>query len=146
MGWSFVRQEKVLQLLRLFKKILDESGRKRNKILVDKRSSTIVQWNQGSKLIIWKCIEHTTKKNMLLLKDLLEPVSKNVYIDELTGIVDKYNNAYQSTMKMKPVDVTKRTNQKEFRVEKVSKRKRNKLYIKWMRYDNSFNSWIDIVI
>ena len=45
---------------------------------------------------------------MLLLKDLLEPVSKNVYIDELTGIVDKYNNAYQSTMKMKPVDVTKR--------------------------------------
>ena len=86
------------------------------------------------------------KKNMLLLKDLLEPVSKNVYIDELTDIVDKYNNAYQSTMKMKPVDVTKRKNQKEFRVEKVTKRKRNKLYVKWMRYDNSFNSWIDIVI
>ena len=83
---------------------------------------------------------------MLLLKDLLEPVSKNVYIDELTDIVDKYNNAYQSIMKMKPVDVTKRTNQKEFRVEKVTKRKRNKLYVKWMRYDNSFNSWIDIVI
>ena len=83
---------------------------------------------------------------MLLLKDLLEPVSKNVYIDELTDIVDKYNNAYQITMKMKPVDVTKRTNQKEFRVEKVIKRKRNKLYVKLMRYDNSFNSWIDIVI
>ena len=146
MGWSFVRQEKVLQLLRLFKKILDESGRKRNKILVDKRSSTIVQWNHGSKLIIWKCIQHVVKKNMLLLKDLLEPVSKNVYIDELTDIVDKYNNAYQITMKMKPVDVTKRTNQKEFRVEKVIKRKRNKLYVKLMRYDNSFNSWIDIVI
>ena len=32
--------------------------------------------------------------------------------------------------------------QQEFRVEKVIKRKRNKLYAKWKGYDNSFNSWI----
>ena len=32
--------------------------------------------------------------------------------------------------------------QLEFRVEKVIKRKRNKLYAKWKGYDNSFNSWI----
>ena len=32
---------------------------------------------------------------------------------------------------------------KEFRVEKVIKRKSNKLYAKWKGYDNSFNSWID---
>ena len=37
----------------------------------------------------------------------------------------------------------KKTNQKEFRVEKVVKRKGNKLYVKWEGYDNSFNSWID---
>ena len=36
-----------------------------------------------------------------------------------------------------------KTNKKEFRIEKVIKRKRNKLYVKWKRYDNSFNSWID---
>ena len=36
-----------------------------------------------------------------------------------------------------------RTNQKEFRVEKVIKRKGNKLYVEWKGYDNSFNSWID---
>ena len=35
------------------------------------------------------------------------------------------------------------TNQKEFRIEKVIKKKENKLYVKWKRYDNSFNSWID---
>ena len=35
------------------------------------------------------------------------------------------------------------TNQKEFRTEKVIKRKGNKLYVKWKGYDNSFNSWID---
>ena len=34
-------------------------------------------------------------------------------------------------------------NQKEFRIEKVLKRKGNKLYVKWKAYDNSFNSWIN---
>ena len=36
-----------------------------------------------------------------------------------------------------------KTNQKEFRIEKVLKRKGDKLYIKWKRYNNSFNSWIN---
>ena len=36
-----------------------------------------------------------------------------------------------------------RTNQEEFRIEKVIKRKGNKLYVKWKGYDNSFNSLID---
>ena len=36
-----------------------------------------------------------------------------------------------------------KTNQKEFRIEKVLKKKRDKLYVKWKGYDNSFNSWID---
>ena len=36
-----------------------------------------------------------------------------------------------------------KTNQKEFRIEKVLKRKGDKLYIKWKGYDKRFNSWID---
>ena len=36
-----------------------------------------------------------------------------------------------------------KTNQKEFRIGKVIKRKGDKLYVKWKGYDNSFNSWID---
>ena len=32
-------------------------------------------------------------------------VSKNVYIDKLDDIVNKYNNTYHSTIKMKSVDV-----------------------------------------
>ena len=35
-----------------------------------------------------------------------------------------------------------KTNQKEFRIEKVIKRKGDKLYVKWKGYDSSFNSWI----
>ena len=36
-----------------------------------------------------------------------------------------------------------KTNQIEFGIEKVIKRKDDKLYVKWEGYDNSFNSWID---
>ena len=36
-----------------------------------------------------------------------------------------------------------KANQKEFRIEKVTKRKENKLCVKWKGYNNSFNSWID---
>ena len=36
-----------------------------------------------------------------------------------------------------------KTNQKEFRIEKVINRKGDKLYVKWKGYDNLFNSWID---
>ena len=34
-------------------------------------------------------------------------------------------------------------NQKEFRIEKVLKKKGDKLYVKWKCYENSFNSWIN---
>ena len=36
-----------------------------------------------------------------------------------------------------------KTNQEKFRIEKVLKRKGDKLYVKWKGYDNRFNSWID---
>ena len=77
-------------------------------------------------------------------------ISKNVYIDKLDYIINKYNNIYHVIIKMKPVDVKsnkyinsskdskfkigdivgtfyekelQKTNQKKFRVEKVIKRK-----------------------
>ena len=36
-----------------------------------------------------------------------------------------------------------KTSQEKFRIEKVLKRKGDKMYVKWKGYDNSFNSWID---
>ena len=32
-------------------------------------------------------------------------VSKNIYVNKLDYIVNKYNNTYHSTIRMKPVDV-----------------------------------------
>ena len=36
-----------------------------------------------------------------------------------------------------------KTNQEQFRIEKVIKKEGNKLYVKWKGYDYSINSWID---
>ena len=137
-------------------------------------------------------------------------VSKNVYIDRLDDIVNKYNNTSHSTIKMKPADIKSSTytdfgiywfwyfrnmeiflqnatlqiglkkflwlkklkilcrrpillviltvkkllelfmkknckNQikKEFKFEKVIRRKGDKLYVQRKSYNNSFSSWID---
>ena len=35
------------------------------------------------------------------------------------------------------------TNQQKYRIEKIIKRKGNKLYVKWKGYNDSFNSWIN---
>ena len=36
-----------------------------------------------------------------------------------------------------------KTNQQEFRIEKIIKRKDDKLYVKWKGHNNSSNSWLD---
>ena len=36
-----------------------------------------------------------------------------------------------------------KTNQKQFRTEKVIEKNGDKLYAKWKGYDNLFNKWID---
>ena len=56
------------------------------------------------------------KENLLLTRILknkiyksMTSISRNVYIDNLDNIVDKYNNTYHTAIKMKPVDVKSNT-------------------------------------
>ena len=58
-----------------------------------------------------------------------------------TYVINDLNNA-QITGTLYENEL-QRTNQQEFRREKVIKKKGDKLYVKWKGYDNSFNSWID---
>ena len=37
----------------------------------------------------------------------------------------------------------KKIDQQVFRIEKIIKKKGNKLYVKWKGYDRSFNTWLD---
>ena len=48
-------------------------------------------------------------------------VSKNVYFDVLDDIVDKYNNIFHKTIKMKPIDV-KSDSYAEYNVDSTEKR------------------------
>ena len=42
-----------------------------------------------------------------------------------------------------PEKELQKTDQDEFRIEKVIKKTGDKLYVTWEGYDNSFSSWID---
>ena len=170
--------------------------------------------NEGKSVVAERFIR--TLKNKIY--KYMTAISKNVYTNKLDDIVNKYNNTYHRTIKMKLVDVKhntyidfeeevndkdpkfkigdhiriskyknifakvyipnwseevfisskikntvpwtyvindfngeeivrsfyekelQKTNQKEFRIEKVLKKKGDKLYVKWKGYDNSFNS------
>ena len=179
--------------------------------------------NEGKSVVAERFIK--TLKNKIYKH--MTAVSKNIYFNVFDDIVDKYNNSYHSSIKMKPNDVTdsvfikskgfpeyneesnkkgpkfkvgdhvriskyknifakcytpnwpeeifvvkkikntvrwtyvisdlngekllvvfyekelQKTDQKEFRIEKVITKKGDKLYVKWKGYDNSFNDWID---
>ena len=174
-------------------------------------------YNVGKSVVAERFI--TTLKNKIFKH--MRAASKNVYLDVLDDIVNKYNDTVHRTIKMKPIDVEsgsyaeynedsnvttpkfkvgdhvriskyrnifaeesiknwsekvfivskikdtapwtyvisdlngrkiagsfyekelQKPNQNEQKTEKVIKRKRNKLYIKWKGFDNSLNSWID---
>ena len=86
---------------------------------------------------------------------------KNIFAEGYTPnwseenfVVDKIKNAVPWTYVINDLNVKKiagssyekelqKTNQKEFRIEKILKRKGDELYVKWKGYSNSFNSWIN---
>ena len=87
----------------LFKKILDESTRKSNKIWVDKASEF---YNRSMK----SCLEkNAIEMHSIQIKNktyqYMTPISKNKYVDKLDDIVNKFNNAYHRTIKMNTDDV-----------------------------------------
>ena len=57
--------------------------------------------NQGKSVAAERFIRTLKKKTYKYMTS----ISKYVYIDELDDIVDKYNNTYHITIKMKPVHV-----------------------------------------
>ena len=58
-------------------------------------------YNEGKSVFAERFIR--TLKNKIY--KYMSSISKNVYIDKLDGIVNKYNNTYHRTIKTKPVDV-----------------------------------------
>ena len=65
---------------------------------------------------------------------ILNTVPWNYVINDLNG-EETMGTFYEKELQ--------KTNQEELRIEKLIKRKGDKMYVKWKGYDNSFNSWID---
>ena len=61
--------------------------------------------NEGKSVVAERFIRTLKSKIYKHMTSIL----KNVYIDKLNDIVDKYNNTYHNTIKMKPVDVKDNT-------------------------------------
>ena len=85
------------------------------------------------KMYLIKDIHLIGVKKFLLLKNKKNTVPWTYIINDLNG-EEIGGSFYEKELQ--------KTNQKEFRIEKVIKRKGNKLYVKWKGYDNSFNRWI----
>ena len=79
------------------------------------------------------CTANSSEENFMIKKVKNTVPWTYVIIDrkgeEIVGTV--YENELQ------------KTNQKVLRIEKVIKRKGDKLHVKWKGYNDSFNSWID---
>ena len=228
-----LKDKKGLSIATAFQSILKQSNKKPNKIWIDKGSefynASFKKWLQDNYIVMYSTYNEgksvVAERFIRTLKSKIykhmTSISKNVYIDKLGDIVNEYNNAYHTTIKMKAIDVKdntyintdketndkdpkfkvghrvriskyknifakgyipnwseevfvikkvkntvawtyvindlngeeimgtfyekelQKTSQEEFRIEKVIKRKGDKMYVKWKGYDNSFNSWID---
>ena len=73
-------------------------------------------------------------EEIFIIKKIKNTVPWTYVINDLNG-AEIIRTFYENELK--------KTNQKEFRMEKVLKQKGDKLYVKWKGYDNSFNSWTD---
>ena len=94
-SFNRLKEKKGVTITNDFQKTLDESNR--NRIHIEMYSTQ----NEGKSVIAKRFIR--TLKNKIY--KYMTSVSKNVYIDKLDDLVNKYNNADHSTIKMKPVDV-----------------------------------------
>ena len=120
MGYSF--KDKVgVTITNAFQKIMDESNRKPNKMWVDKGSEfynrSMKSFLQNGDIDMYST--HNEEKSVVaetIIRALenkiykcMTSISKNVNIDKLDDIMNKYNNSYHNTIKMKPVDVRSNT-------------------------------------
>ena len=116
-----LKDKKGISIAKAFQIILKQSNRKPNKIWVDKGSefynASFKKWLQGNDIVMYST--HNEGKSVVAERFIrtlkskiykyMTSISKNVYIDKLDDIVNEYNNAYHTTIKMKPINVKDNT-------------------------------------
>ena len=94
-------------------------------------------YNEGKSSATVRTLKNKMCKHMT-------PVSKNVSFDILDNIVDKYNNTYHNTMKMKPIDVTSNSDA-EYNIDSNAKDPKFKIgdHVRISKYKNIFAKGYD---
>ena len=90
--------------------------------------------NSKYKYIFAKGYTPNWSEDVSVIKKVKNTVPWTYFINDLNGdeIIGTF---YEKELQ--------KTNQQKFRIEKVIKKKEDKLYVKWKGYDSSFNIWID---
>ena len=104
-------------------------------------------YNEGKSVAAKRFIR--TLKNKIYKH--MTAVSKNVYFDVLDNTVDKYNNTYHTTIKMKPIDV-KSNSCAEHNIDSNPKDPKFKIddHVRISKYKNIFakgyaSNWSEVV-
>ena len=119
---------------------------------VDVKSSTSIDFNKkvndkDTKFKI-SCIVRISKYKNIFAKGYTPNWSEEVFVIKKvkntvpwTYVINDFNGEeIVGTFYEKELQ---KTNRKQFTIQKVIKRKGDKLYVKWKGCNNSFNSWID---
>ena len=105
---------------------------------IDVKDNTYINANReiNNKDPKFKVGDHVriSKYKIIFAKGYMSNWSEEVFRNDLNG-EEITGTFYEKELQ--------KTNQEEFRFEKVIRRKGDKLYVKWKGYNNSFNSWID---
>ena len=116
-----LKDKKGVRIATAFQSILKQSNRKPNKIWSEKSSefynASFKKWLQDNDIVMYST--HNEGKSVVAERFIrtlksktykfMTSISKNVYIEKLDDIVDEYNNAYHTTIEMKPIDVKDNT-------------------------------------
>ena len=121
-AWAVpLKDKKGTSIVKAFQSILKQSNRKPNKIRLDKGTkfynAYFKKWLQDNDIVMYST--HNEGKSVVaerfirMLKrkiyKYMISISKNVYFGKLDDIVDEYKNTYQTTIKMKHIDVKDNT-------------------------------------
>ena len=157
-----LKDKKGVSIINAFQNILKKSNRRPNKIWVDKDSEfynrSMKSWLEKNDIEMYST--HNERKSVVaevgdrvriskyknnfakgyapnwlgeifVIKKIKKTVPWTYVINDLNG-EDITGTFYENELQ--------RTNQEEFRIEKVIKKKGVKLYVKWKGYDNLLNS------
>ena len=146
-----LKDKKGATIANAFQKILNNSDRKPNKILVDQGSefydTHFKKWLKGNNIEMYST--HNEEKSVVAERFIgtlknkiyrhMTAISKNIYFDVLDDIVDKYNNTYHKAIKMKAIDA-KSDSFAEYNEESNEKDPKYKVsdHVRISKYKNSF--------